>query len=58
MKLILIVVIVMLASSCAVVPVDGSGKSTLVCHKGNKTLELPKEAVRAHLNHGDRLGGC
>ncbi|KAA2285082.1 hypothetical protein [Arenimonas fontis] len=30
----------------------------LVCHKGKKTLELPREAVDAHLAHGDWVGRC
>ena len=35
-----------------------SGGSSLVCHKGKKTLDLPDSAVDAHLQHGDRLGPC
>lgn len=35
-----------------------SGGSSLVCHKGKKTMELPDSAVEAHLGHGDRLGPC
>ncbi len=63
MKLLLAVVVVLFASGCVVVPVAGkSGKSgdgaTLVCHKGKKTLELPQDAVQAHLDHGDHLGPC
>jgi hypothetical protein len=30
----------------------------LVCHKGKKTLELPREAISAHLGHGDYRGPC
>jgi hypothetical protein len=30
----------------------------VVCHKGKKTLELPRNAAQAHLNHGDKLGPC
>ena len=63
MKLILSLVLAVVASGCAVAPIDGNGgnavgKTTVVCHKGKKTMELPEEAVRAHLNHGDRLGPC
>ena len=63
MKLALSLLLAMFACGCATVPVhEGSGKAsggtTLVCHKGKKTLELPQEAVQAHLNHGDHLGPC
>jgi hypothetical protein len=68
MKLILPFVLAVLASGCILVPVDssggsaGSGKSgggtDVVCHKGKKTMELPQEAVRAHLDHGDSRGPC
>jgi len=63
MKLLLTVLLAMSVCGCAILPVDGkSGKAgggtTLVCHKGKKTMELPQEAVRAHLDHGDRLGAC
>ncbi|HLT04786.1 MAG TPA: hypothetical protein VK019_07460 [Pseudomonas sp.] len=34
------------------------GNYVLVCHKGKKTLELPSEAVDAHLAHGDWVGRC
>jgi len=36
---------------------DG-GNAVYVCHKGKKTLELPRSAVDAHLAHGDWLGRC
>ena len=58
MKLFLSVLLAMFVCGCVIVPVDGGGETTLVCHKGKKTLELPQEAVRAHLDHGDRLGPC
>jgi hypothetical protein len=29
-----------------------------ICHKGRKTLTLPKSAIQAHLDHGDTLGKC
>jgi hypothetical protein len=63
MKLILAALLAMLAYGCTVVPVDeksgkAGGGTTLVCHKGKKTMELPQEAVGAHLDHGDRLGPC
>ena len=61
MKRVLAIVPVLLVSACVLVPA-GSGKAggdtALVCHKGKKTLELPREAVQAHLDHGDRPGPC
>lgn len=62
MKLTLALLLILSIAGCTVVPVGGSGKAgggtALVCHKGKKTMELPKEAVQAHLDHGDRLGPC
>jgi hypothetical protein len=34
------------------------GDTVLVCHKGKKTMELPRAALDAHLGHGDRRGRC
>lgn len=34
------------------------GDTVVVCHKGKKTLELPREAEKAHINHGDTYGSC
>jgi hypothetical protein len=65
MKRFFAVLLAMFVCGCATVPVGGGGSgkasgggSTLVCHKGKKTLSLPQEAVRAHLDHGDHLGPC
>lgn len=63
MKLILISLITLAASACAYDQQYGQsgkagGDTVLVCHKGKKTLELPREAARAHLDHGDRYGSC
>jgi hypothetical protein len=67
MKQMLTLMLLISLSACVVAPTDsggnaGSGKAggdtTVVCHKGKKTLELPREAAQAHLNHGDRLGPC
>jgi hypothetical protein len=63
MKLIVLILPFLLVSGCVVVPVNGGGGkagggTTLVCHKGKKTLELPQEAVQAHLDHGDSRGPC
>ena len=51
-------------SACAVAPAPtgnpgkAGGDTVIVCHKGKKTMELPREAAQAHLNHGDRSGPC
>lgn len=63
MKPILISLITLAASACAYDQHYGpsgkaGGDTVLVCHKGKKTLELPREAARAHLDHGDRYGSC
>lgn len=62
MKLTLALLLILPIAGCTVVPVGSSGKAgggtALVCHKGKKTMELPKEAVQGHLDHGDRLGPC
>ncbi|KAF1706238.1 hypothetical protein CSC71_14555 [Pseudoxanthomonas sangjuensis] len=61
MKRLLAALLILPLAGCVVVPV-GSGKAggdtALVCHKGRKTMELPRSAVQGHLNHGDRLGPC
>ena len=36
----------------------GRKKFVKICHKGRKTICVPKQAVSAHLNHGDTLGQC
>ena len=62
MKLILASILMLSVSACALTPVDGGGKAggdtVVVCHKGKKTLELPREAASAHLGHGDTRGPC
>lgn len=51
-----------LLSGCVVFPVGYGGKAggdtVLVCHKGKKTMELPRSAAQGHMNHGDRMGPC
>lgn len=62
MKLTLALTLLLSLSACTLPPAGGSGKAggdtELICHKGKKTLELPREAVKAHLDHGDRRGPC
>jgi hypothetical protein len=62
MKLMLALMLLLSVGACALAPTGGGGKAggetVLVCHKGKKTLELPRDAAQAHLNHGDRRGPC
>jgi hypothetical protein len=66
MKPMFALVLLMLVSGCVVAPDAGGGKTNgkaggdtaVVCHKGKKTLELPRNAAQAHLDHGDKLGPC
>ena len=62
MKLMLTLILLLSVSACVVAPDGGGGKAggdtAVVCHKGKKTLELPQDAAKAHLGHGDRLGPC
>ena len=66
MKLMLSMILLLSVSACVVAPTDGGGSASgkaggdtaVVCHKGKKTLELPRSAAQAHLDHGDRPGPC
>jgi hypothetical protein len=66
MKPILSLALLFVVSGCAVVPDAGGGQrngkaggdTAVVCHKGKKTLQLPRNAAQAHLDHGDKLGPC
>jgi hypothetical protein len=66
MKAMLTLVLLLVVSGCVVAPDAGGGQSNgkaggdtvVVCHKGKKTLELPRNAAQAHLDHGDRPGPC
>jgi hypothetical protein len=60
MKCLLAVLLVLSLSGCELLPVAlvGPPGKNLVCHKGKKTLELPREAIGAHLDHGDYRGRC
>jgi hypothetical protein len=66
MKLMLSLVLLLPVSACVATP-DGAGRAggekaggdtVVVCHKGKKTLDLPRGAAQAHIDHGDRLGRC
>ena len=60
MKCLLAFLLVLSLSGCDLLPValTGPAGNDLVCHKGMKTLELPREAISAHLGHGDYRGPC
>jgi hypothetical protein len=67
MKLMLSTILLLSVSACVVAPTGGGGNAggekaggdtVVVCHKGKKTLELPRSAAQAHLDHGDRPGPC
>jgi hypothetical protein len=62
MKFMLALILSLSVSACALPPPGGGGKAggdtAVVCHKGKKTLELPRAAAQAHLDHGDRPGPC
>jgi hypothetical protein len=66
MKLMLALALIIFVGGCVVAPDGGAGQSNgkaggdtaVVCHKGKKTLELPRSAAQAHLDHGDKLGPC
>ncbi len=64
MKLMLALILSLSVSACALPPpgggggAKGGGDTVVVCHKGKKTLELPRAAAQAHLDHGDRPGPC
>jgi len=62
MKLMLALILLLSVSGCVVAPTGGGekagGDTVVVCHKGKKTLELPRSAAKAHLDHGDRPGPC
>ncbi|MCF7220747.1 hypothetical protein [Marilutibacter chinensis] len=60
MKYLLVLLLVLPLSACVMLPGDFGGPAgkRLVCHKGKKTLELPPEAISAHLGHGDYRGPC
>ena len=62
MKYILAALLAVVTAGCMVIPEGllhhAGGGTVLVCHKGKKTMELPREALNGHLNHGDHRGPC
>ena len=63
MKLVLSLLLLLSVSACVLPPSGGGGgkgggDTAVVCHKGKKTLELPRDAAQAHLAHGDKPGPC
>ena len=58
MKYLFAFLLVLPLSGCELLPVAlvGPPGKDLVCHKGKKTLELPREAISAHLGLGDYGG--
>jgi len=63
MKRLVTVLLSLAIAGCASAPPEepssqAAGPTVVVCHKGKKTMELPEEAVEAHLGHGDHLGPC
>ncbi|MBO0861726.1 MAG: hypothetical protein J2P21_25215 [Chloracidobacterium sp.] len=46
-----------LASKDAMVTIN-IPKKVNVCHKGRNTLNISRNAVAAHLGHGDNIGIC
>lgn len=64
MRVAMALLLVCLASGCVLVPSGESpgakagGGTVLLCHKGKKTMELPREAAQGHIKHGDAYGPC
>lgn len=66
MKLIIVLMLAAGLSACGTYgsggyhrgPAKAAGDTVTVCHKGKKTMELPRSALDAHLGHGDRRGRC
>jgi len=54
----LVVALAGAASACVLVEQKSAGQDVVVCHKGKKTMLLPREALGGHLNHGDHRGAC
>jgi hypothetical protein len=58
-----VVTLALAAGACVLIPVPsgggkGGGGDVTLCHKGKKTMTLPREAADGHMGHGDRVGAC
>ena len=64
MKIPLLVALVLALGACGHIRIADhghghkGGDTVLICHKGKKTMELPRSAAEGHMNHGDRYGRC
>lgn len=65
MKILIALALVLATSACVLVTEPpygaksgGAGQDVVLCHKGKKTMTLPREAAAAHIDHGDRYGAC
>lgn len=62
MKVLIAVLLATTTTACVLVAEQPAGPKAgheaVVCHKGKKTMTLPREAAAAHLNHGDHYGPC
>lgn len=62
MKIIFALVLAISTSACVLLAEQPRGQKAghdvVVCHKGKKTMTLPREAAPAHIEHGDRYGAC
>lgn len=62
MKLLISLSLLLSISACVAYPIGVGAKAgsdtATVCHKGKKTMELPRSAAQAHYDHGDSRGPC
>lgn len=48
----------MVLIGCASAGSAYQSEKVTICHKGDKTLVIPRSALSAHLGHGDTRGPC
>ncbi len=62
MKALIAVLLAAVTTACVLVAEQPTGAKAghdvTLCHKGKKTMTLPREAAGAHMDHGDRYGAC